>query len=72
MSYFMKSGNTYRVARKEALDLTEHLPGGNYTIGKDEMTGQFFLEHIDNFNIPNKIYGDALRNTDRKIGRAHV
>ena len=67
MSYFMKTGNTYRIARKEALDLTEHLPGGNYTVGKDEMTGQFFLEHIDNFNIPSKIYGDCLKHTDRVI-----
>lgn len=67
MAYFMKQGNTYRVARKEALDLTEHLPGGNYTIGKDEMTGQFFLEHIDGFTIPSKIYGDCLRHTDRIV-----
>lgn len=67
MAYFMKSGNTYRIARKEALDITEHLPGGNYTVGKDEMTGQFYLEHIDNFNIPSKIYGDCLRHTDRII-----
>lgn len=67
MSYFMKTGNTYRIARKEALDLTEHLPGGNYTVGKDEMSGQFFLEHIDNFNIPSKIYGDCLKHTDRVI-----
>ena len=63
----MKNGNTYRIARKEALDITEHLPGGNYTVGKDEMTGQFFLEHIDNFNIPSKIYGDCLKHTDRII-----
>lgn len=67
MAYFLKSGNTYKVARKEALDLTEHLPGGNYTIGKDEMTGQFFLEHIDNFSIPSKIYGDCLKHTDRIV-----
>lgn len=67
MSYFMKSGNTYRIARKEALDITEHLPGGNYTVGFDDMTGQFFLEHIDSFNVPSKIYGDCLRHTDRII-----
>ena len=67
MAYFMKSGNTYRIARKEALDITEHLPGGNYTIQKDEMSGQLFLEGIDNFNIPKKIYGDCLRHTDRIV-----
>ena len=67
MAYFMKSGNTYRIARKEALDITEHLPGGNYTVNKDEMTGQLFLEHIDSFNVPKKIYGDCLRHTDRIV-----
>ena len=67
MAYFMKSGNTYRIARKEALDITEHLPGGNYTVNKDPMSGQLFLEHIDNFNVPKKIYGDCLRHTDRIV-----
>jgi hypothetical protein len=67
MAYFMKSGNTYRIARKEALDITEHLPGGNYTVNKDEMTGQLYLEKIDSFNLPKKIYGDCLRHTDRIV-----
>lgn len=67
MAYFMKSGNTYRITRKEALDITEHLPGGNYTINKDQMTGQLYLEGIDNFNVPKKIYGDCLRHTDRIV-----
>lgn len=67
MSYFLKNGSTYRVAKKESLDLSEHLPGGNYTVNFDEMTNQFFLEHIDGFNIPSKIYGDCLKNTDRII-----
>ena len=67
MAYFMKQGNTYRISRKESLDITEHLPGGNYTVGFDEMTGQFFLEHIDNFNVPSKIYGDCLKHTDRIV-----
>lgn len=63
----MKSGNTYRIARKEALDITEHLPGGNYTVNRDEMTGQFFLEKIDSFPLPGKIYGDCLRHAGRII-----
>lgn len=67
MAYFLKNGNTYRISRKEALDITEHLPGGNYTVNKDEMTGQLFLEKIDNFNVPGKIYGDCLKHTDRIV-----
>lgn len=27
MSYYMKSGNTFRIATKESMDLHEQLPG---------------------------------------------
>ena len=67
MSYFLKSGNTFRVTKKEALNLTEHLPGGNYIVQKDEMTGQLYLEQIDNFTSVGKVYGDSLKNTDRIV-----
>jgi hypothetical protein len=30
MSYFLKSGNTFRVSSKEALDLHDLLPAGKY------------------------------------------
>jgi hypothetical protein len=67
MSYFLKNGNTYRVAKKEAMNMTEHLPGGNYVVKYDDMTGQFFLEGIESFEAPKRIYGDCLKNTDRVI-----
>lgn len=67
MSYFLKSGNTYRVTKKEALDLTEHLPAGNYIIQKNEMTGELYLEQIENFQPITKVYGDCLKNTDRIV-----
>lgn len=67
MSYFLKSGNSYRVTKKEALDLTEHLPGGNYVVQKNEMTGEFYLDMIDKFQSVGKVYGDSLKNTDRIV-----
>lgn len=67
MAYFLKSGNTYRVTKKEALDITEHLPAGNYIIQKDEITGQLYLEQIENFTAIAKVYGDCLKNTDRIV-----
>jgi hypothetical protein len=67
MSYFVKEGNTYRVSKKEALDICDQLPAGNYVIKQNEMTGQLYLEHIEDFTIPSKIYGDCLSNTDRMI-----
>ena len=49
MTYFLKMGNTYKVSKKEALDLKERLPAGNYVIKKNDMTGEMFLEQIDKF-----------------------
>jgi hypothetical protein len=65
MSYFLKSGNTYTVASEEALNIQKLLPAGNYVVKINEMTGQFYLEHIEDFTAPRKIYGDCLKNTHR-------
>ena len=65
MSYFLKSGNTFKVSTKEALDLYEQLPAGTYTVGFDKMNGFFFLEKIEDFEIRGKVYGNHTRNADR-------
>jgi hypothetical protein len=67
MSYFLKSGNTFKVSTKEALDLHDTLPVGTYTVGFDKMTGQFYLESIDSFEIKGKMYGDTTRHADRIV-----
>lgn len=66
MAYFLKSGTSFRVSSKEAMDLHEKLPAGNYTVAVD-MMGNFYLEQIDSFEIPSKMYGNTLRHTDRII-----
>ena len=64
MTYFLKNGNTFKVSSKEAMDLHEKLPAGNYTVKTDPF-GNFFLEAIDKFEIKGKVYGDAARRADR-------
>ena len=66
MAYFLKSGNTYKVTSKDAMDLHDSLPAGNYVVAKD-MNGNFYLEQIDSFVPIKKIYGDCLKNTDRIV-----
>ena len=66
MSYYMKSGNTFRIATKESMDLHEQLPAGNYVVKQDPYEN-FFIEHIEDFTMPTKLYGDTARNTDRII-----
>jgi hypothetical protein len=65
MSYFLKSGNTFRVSPKEAMDLRDCLPAGNYVVKEMPMDGPLYLEMIDDFEIKGKKYGDLERNTDR-------
>lgn len=66
MSYFMKSGSTWRVATKESMDLHEKLPPGNYVVKQDPFEN-LYLEHTEDFEIPAKLYGDTTRNADRII-----
>ncbi|CAB4241792.1 AAA domain containing protein [uncultured Caudovirales phage] len=64
MSYFLKSGNTFRVSSKEAMDLHDTLPAGNYVIKKDPFDN-LYLEGIESFEVKGKRYGDLTRNCDR-------
>jgi hypothetical protein len=65
MTYFLKQGNTFMVSKKEALDLHEKLPVGNYVVKKNEMTDQMFLEGIDKFDFTGKVYGDTIKRATR-------
>lgn len=66
MAHFLKNGTSWRVSSKEAMNLHEVLPAGNYTVATDPF-GNFYLEQIDSFEIPSKLYGNTLRHTDRII-----
>lgn len=64
MTYFLRTGNTYRVTDEAALDLHELLPAGNYIIKQDQF-GNLFLEETDKFKPLSKYYGDCLKHADR-------
>lgn len=64
MTYYIRNGNTFKLADEESLDIQSELPVGNYTIKQDQY-GNMFLETIDSFEMPKKVYGDTLKNTDR-------
>lgn len=64
MSYFIKSGNTFRVSAEAAIDLHHTLPVGNYIV-KVDLMGSMYLEQIDSFEFKGKRYGDNIRYTER-------
>jgi hypothetical protein len=63
-SCFLKSGNTYKVSSREALDLHEKLPAGNFVI-KVDMAGQLYLEQVGGFSFRGKQYGDHATKCQR-------
>ena len=65
MTYFLKSGTRFNVSTKEAMDLHETLPVGNYTVKFDKMAGCFYLEGIEAFEIRGKVYGDTRKQAKR-------
>lgn len=66
MSYFIRNGNTFKVADDASIDLHNRLPAGNYII-KQDMFGGLFLEQIAGFERVGKLYGDTTRNAARII-----
>lgn len=70
MTYYIRNGNTYRVTDENAVDIANHLPGGNYTIKADQF-GNLFLEMIEKFTPLKKYYGDAIRNGERIMRTFH-
>lgn len=66
MTYFLKNGSTYRVSSKEAMDLHEQLPPGNFVVKFNPMSG-FYLEQIEDFTAPKKIYGTSTKDARRII-----
>lgn len=59
MSLYNKNGRTWIPHRDNALDLQPMLPVGTYAVKFNELPPQFYLEEIDGFTLPTKIYGDV-------------
>ena len=59
MTFYIKRGNTYGVTANEQLDIKNILPVGTYTV-KLSLEG-FYLEMVDDFTAPPKIYGDTVK-----------
>lgn len=62
---FLVSGNTVRVRDAESVKAFDALPPKTYTVKFDERAGEFYLEEIDSFSLPTKIYGKNTNYAER-------
>lgn len=65
MTYYLKTGAKYRVSDVyRAPEVHTKLPLGTYIIEQDQ-EGNFYLNPIDQFESPKKIYGNTMRHSER-------
>lgn len=60
---FTKDGRIYKPVDPESLDLHTELPIGTYSVGASPMG--FYLERVDDMEVPSKLYGDVAARTER-------
>jgi len=66
MAKYFKDGNRIHVAPDNATHILDDLPPNVYTLRFNKFTG-FYLELVDEFTIPNHIYGDVVKNVNKII-----
>lgn len=65
MTHFLRNGNVVRLTNDKSVSVTDSLPVGNYIIKINSFTGEFFLEEVDSFEEPTKVYGEQPKQIDR-------
>jgi hypothetical protein len=66
MSSYSKNGNIWKPHREGSLNLQPGLDVGNYKVLQDQY-GNFFLEKIDDFTVPDEVYGALPSLAERVI-----
>lgn len=65
MTYYLKSGAQFNVTTKDALDIHDTLPLDTYTVRQNQMTGEYYLEAVEGFEVSGKLYGDTEKRAER-------
>lgn len=64
MTHYTRNGSSFRVTKQQDLDITNKLPAATFIIKADQF-GTLFLDQVDSFKLPKKLYGDCTKNADR-------
>ncbi len=63
--YVVRMGNKYRMMDEKNIEVCDTLPAQNYIVQYSDMSGEYWLEPISDFEMPKKLYGDSTRKADR-------
>lgn len=65
MTYVIRMGSTYRMMSEQDIEVCAKLPAKNYTVKQNPMSKEFYLEPVDDFIMPKKLYGDTQKKAER-------
>ena len=57
---FLKHGNAWSLTPNARMDVRDQLPAGCYTVCKNPLSGEYFLEEGEQFILPKKLYGKTV------------
>jgi ATPase family associated with various cellular activities (AAA) len=70
-TFFVQKGSTFWAESDLNSKVFPKLPAGNYTVGITQ-TGQYFLDKVEDFAKPGKVYGDSKTMAERAISTFHA
>lgn len=65
MTYVIRMGSMYSMMSEQDIEICDKLPAKNYTVKQNKMSGEYYLEPVDDFVMPNKLYGDTMKKAER-------
>jgi len=63
---FLPNGKSYKVGDASQAVVLDNLPVANYSLSQDDY-GNFWFNQIDDFTLPEKLYGNCTQNADRIV-----
>lgn len=67
MPYYIRRGSSFIITDEANLDIHDRLPVGNYVVQYDDSKSHFYLESMDSFAAPSKVYGDTEKSVQRML-----
>lgn len=64
---FLRNGTSYRLTDQADLDMHEKLPAGNFIVVEDPPTQRLFLQQVEDFTVPSKLYGNIEQRARRVL-----
>jgi hypothetical protein len=65
MTYVIRMGSSYSMMSEQDIEVCEKLPPKNYTVKQNPMSKEYYLEPVDDFVMPKKLYGDTIKKAER-------